>query len=74
MANVGFVVGGPNGNKNASPHPLIMVLEPKAFIYHCHPNIKQLHLHHGDKLLVVIIRGGTTNNGLETLTPSKSNN
>jgi hypothetical protein len=38
-----------------------MVLEPKAFIYHCHPNIKHLHLHHGDKLLVVDIRGGTIN-------------
>jgi hypothetical protein len=54
-------VGGPNGNKNATTHLLIMVLEPKASTYHCHPNIKYLHLHDGEKLLVVDIKGGTTN-------------
>jgi len=67
MADAGLVVGsagvGPNGSSQrqcASPHPLIMVLEPEAASCHCHRNSEHLNLQKGDKLLVVDIGGGTS--------------
>ncbi|CAK9194880.1 unnamed protein product [Sphagnum jensenii] len=54
----------PNEDKKiaaaASPHPLIMVLEPEAASCHCHRSINHLKLQQGDKLLVADVGGGTT--------------
>jgi molecular chaperone DnaK (HSP70) len=58
MVDAGLVVGRPDAKK-ASPHPLVMVLEPEAASCHCHRNLKQLRLQRGDKLLVADIGGGT---------------
>ncbi|CAK9875042.1 unnamed protein product [Sphagnum jensenii] len=67
MVDAGLVVGsaggGPKGSSQrqyASPHPLIMVLEPEAASCHCHRNSEHLNLQKGDKLLVVDIGGGTS--------------
>ncbi|CAK9224696.1 unnamed protein product [Sphagnum troendelagicum] len=67
MADAGLVVGsaggGPKGSSQrqyASPHPLIMVLEPEAASCYCHGNSEHLNLQKGDKLLVVDIGGGTS--------------
>jgi hypothetical protein len=67
MADAGLVVGSgggaPNGSSQrqyASPHPLIMVLEPEAASCHCLRESEHLNLQKGDKLLVVDIGGGTS--------------
>jgi molecular chaperone DnaK (HSP70) len=45
---------------DASPHPLIIVLEPEAASFHCHKLIREQMLHVGDKLLVADVGGGTS--------------
>lgn len=59
MEKAGLVKGAVD--IQASPYPVIVILEPEAASIYCHRCIKSdLHLQLGDKFLVVDLGGGTT--------------
>jgi molecular chaperone DnaK (HSP70) len=55
-----------NTDSTASPHPLLIVLEPEAAGINCNHKMKSLFFEIHDKFLTADIGGGTIQEKLET--------
>ncbi|CAM6123017.1 unnamed protein product [Calypogeia fissa] len=55
----GLVQGRHSQDKDASAHPLVIVLEPEAASVYCQKKLKDCHFRKGSKFLVVDAGGGT---------------